>query len=44
MWAGRDMGPGWIEVAADPISDDQNLSFWVDIALKYNRAVTGGGR
>lgn len=42
MGAGRDMGPGWIEVAADAISDDEELSRWVDVAMEYNRAVTGG--
>lgn len=42
MGPGRDMGPGWIEVAADAISDDENLASWIEIAMDYNRAVTGG--
>lgn len=42
MGAGRDMGPGWIEVAADAISDDEQLSSWIGIAMDYNRAVIGG--
>lgn len=42
MGPGRDMGPGWIEVAADAVSDDEQLSSWIGIALDYNRAVTGG--
>lgn len=42
MGPGRDMGPGWIEVAADSIRDDEQLSSWVEIAMDYNRVVTGG--
>lgn len=42
MGPGRDMGPGWIEVSADALSDDKNLSSWVGTAMEYNRAVTGG--
>lgn len=41
MGAGRTMGPGWIEVDAAAIADEVGLSMWVDVALKYNRAVTG---
>lgn len=41
MGAGRDMGPGWIEVASASISDDDALAFWIDVALEHNRAVTG---
>lgn len=44
MGAGRDMGPGWIEVAAPSISEDEALAFWVRTALEYNRTVTGGPR
>lgn len=44
MGAGRDMGPGWIEVAAESISDDEDLAFWFEVAMEHNRAVTGGGR
>lgn len=42
MGPGRDMGPGWIEVAAGAIDDDQALASWVEIAMAHNRAVTGG--
>ena len=35
MGPGRDMGPGWIEVSADSIRDDEQLSFWVGIAMDY---------
>lgn len=41
MGPGRDMGPGWIEVSANGISDDERLASWIDIAMEYNRAVTG---
>lgn len=50
MGAGRDMGPGWIDVASDAISDAGSggetsdggmaLASWVEIALEYNREVT----
>lgn len=42
MDAGREMGPGWIAVAAPAIADDADLAFWVGAALQHNRAVTGG--
>lgn len=42
MGPGRDMGPGWIEVAADAVSDQDGLSFWLGVALAYNQIVTGG--
>lgn len=35
------MGPGWIEVAAETVSDDETLSSWVSVAMAYNRTVTG---
>ena len=41
MGAGRDMGPGWIEVAAEQINQDAHLHFWVEVAMEHNRAVTG---
>lgn len=44
MGAGRDMGPGWIEVTAPSIGADEALAFWVRAALGHNRAVTGGTR
>lgn len=42
MGPGRDMGPGWIEVAPEGISEDEQLAFWIGIAMDHNRAVTGG--
>lgn len=44
MGAGRDMGPGWIEVDAASISDDEKLSSWIRVALEHNRTVTGRTR
>lgn len=42
MGPGRDMGPGWIDVAADVVSDDEQLASWIGIAMDYNHVVTGG--
>lgn len=41
MGPGRDMGLGWIEVEAQAISGDTPLAEWVEIAMDYNRTVTG---
>lgn len=43
MGTARTMGPGWIEIAADAINDDRQLAAWVDIAMEYNRMLTGSG-
>jgi hypothetical protein len=32
MGAGRSMGPGWVSVAAEALTDDEELSFWVGVA------------
>lgn len=37
MGAGRDMGPGWIEVAADAIADGDQLAEWIGVAMEYRR-------
>lgn len=42
MGRGRDMGPGWIEVAAAAIEDPARLSAWLEIAMEHHRAATGG--
>ena len=42
MGAGREMGAGWITIAPEAIADDGRLTFWVDVAMHHNRAVTGG--
>ena len=41
MGTGRDMGLGWITVAPEGIADDDRLAFWVDMAMRHNRAITG---
>ena len=38
MGAGRTMGPGWIVVEAPGLESDEQLSFWVEVALDHNRA------
>ena len=42
MGAGRDMGLGWVTVAPEAIADDDRLAFWVGVAMRHNRATTGG--
>ena len=36
MGAGRTMGPGWISVGHDAIDTDQQLAFWLDVAMDFN--------
>lgn len=36
MGAGRAMGAGWIDVAEEAITTDEQLSFWIEVALEYN--------
>lgn len=38
MGAGRSMGPGWIAVSAESIAGNEQLSFWIDVALEHNEA------
>ena len=40
MGPGREMGPGWLHVAAGSIADDDRLQFWLDACLALNRART----
>ena len=42
MGAGREMGAGWITVTPEAIADDGRLAFWVDMAMRHNRAITNG--
>ena len=37
---GRAMGAGWIRASAASVADDEQLRFWLDAALAYNRALT----
>ncbi|GLI30499.1 hypothetical protein BCONGLO52_13400 [Brachybacterium conglomeratum] len=41
---GRDMGPGWLEGAADALADEASLPEWAEIAREHDRAVTGARR
>lgn len=38
MGQGRTMGPGWIEVEADALGDERQLSSWIGIAREHHRA------
>jgi TfoX N-terminal domain len=38
---GRQMSPGWLVVSSDDIEADQDFTFWLGVALDYNRHVTG---
>ena len=44
MGPGREMGPGWIQVAAEAITDDSRLRFWVDSCMAFNRTQTLGSK
>ncbi|HCG56923.1 MULTISPECIES: TfoX/Sxy family protein [Brevibacterium] len=44
MGPGRDMGPGWIEVSAEAIRNDERLTSWVTAAMEHNRAVAGANQ
>jgi TfoX/Sxy family transcriptional regulator of competence genes len=35
MGAGRSMGPGWINVDAEALRNEQDLSHWVDCATRF---------
>jgi hypothetical protein len=44
MGVGRAMGPGWISVAAEAVADDEELSFWIGVALEHNQSAGRTGR
>lgn len=44
MGQGRTMGPGWLAVAADSVATDEDLAFWVDATLDFNRKGAGKGK
>ena len=35
MGAGRSMGPGWLAVSADAVTDDEELAFWLQAASQW---------
>lgn len=39
MGAGRSMGPGWIEIDATTLADDDELASWIALALAHNRTL-----
>ncbi|HLR96816.1 MAG TPA: TfoX/Sxy family protein [Jiangellaceae bacterium] len=44
MGVGRSMGPGWVSVSASAIDTDERLSFWLTVALDYNRTTATSHR
>lgn len=44
MGVGRAMGPSWISVAHDALVADEQLSFWVAVALDHNARAGEGDR
>lgn len=40
MGAGRAMGPGWLDVPAERIATDDQLRFWIDVAMAFNDQAT----
>ena len=44
MGAGRIMGPGWISIAAESITRDELLAFWLDVGMDHNRATADNRR
>jgi len=47
-WAemhGKQMGKGWLVIAADKLTGQDDLAFWIGVALAYNaKAVGKNGR
>ena len=49
-WAemnGKEMSRGWLVIAAEKVASDEDLAFWIGVALDYNAKVTnknGRGR
>lgn len=44
MGPGRAMGPGWIRIAEHALASNEQLSFWIDVALDYNAGTTAHRR
>lgn len=36
MGAGRSMGPSWVDVAGELTATDDQLRFWLDVAMEFN--------
>ena len=41
MGAHRSMGPGWIAVSGAAVSSDEQLDFWMQVALDHHAGSTG---
>lgn len=41
MGAGRTMGEGWLAVGIDALAADEDLAFWVDAVMDFNRKQAG---
>jgi TfoX/Sxy family transcriptional regulator of competence genes len=41
MGAGRVMGGGWLSVGEEAIGTEEDLDFWIGVALEYNDTKTG---
>ena len=37
MGPGRTMSKSWISVSADAVATDEDLDFWIGVALEYNK-------
>lgn len=36
MGVGRPMGPGWLDVPGELTATDEQLGFWLDVAMEFN--------
>jgi TfoX/Sxy family transcriptional regulator of competence genes len=41
MGAHRSMGPGWIDVSGEAVHSQEQLTFWLQIALDHHAGSTG---
>ena len=39
--AGRSMGRGWLAIDADAVAADEDLAFWIDAVMDFNRTKAG---
>lgn len=42
MGAGRAMGSGWLDVASELATTDDQLRFWIGVAMEFNDQTTNG--
>lgn len=44
-WAemrGKPMSKGWLVVSSKNVASDEDLDYWISVALDYNKSVTSG--